>query len=145
MPNWKNIVSKSNSRQYRWPVGWQTREQVAEDLECSRDRVAEILAPAIEQGIVERKSFPVWDASTNRRIMVTGYREIKNSEKMAKPTAEKNFSFELKEGTKIVRRDGNGAVGILAKEGNKWRVDWSHREPTYPSMETIKKRMQIVG
>lgn len=145
MSNWKNIVSKANARQYRWPIGWRTREQVAEDLECPRDKVAEILAPAIEQGLIERKSFPVWDEISNRRVMVVGYRELKPRERRAKTSYSCSADgLEIQEGTKVVRRDGHGDIGILSRDGKRWRVDWPHRSPTYPSAHALKYRLRIV-
>jgi hypothetical protein len=140
MPNWKKIVSSSNAKQYRWPAGWQTREQVAEDLECSRDRVAEILAPAIEQGLIERKQFPVWDAATHRKVMITGYREIPREERHDGPREKK----EPAEGAKVRRKRGSGKVGILSKEGRKWKITWPHCPPTFPTAKAFNKDLEIL-
>jgi hypothetical protein len=140
MPNWKKIVSSSNAKQYRWPTGWQTREQVAEDLECSRDRVAEILAPAIEQGLIERKQFPVWDLATHRKIMITGYREIPREER-GDGSKEKK---EPTEGAKVRRKHGSGKIGVLSKDGRKWKVTWPHCPPTFPAPKAFNKDLEIL-
>jgi len=149
MPNWKNIVSSSNAKQYRWPAGWQTREQVAEELECSRERVSDVLAPAIEQGLVERKSFPVWDQTTRRKIMVTGYREVSRAERQErasepKKSEEPRLAKRPLEGSKIRRRRGSGKVGILSREGKRWKITWPHRPPTYPSKNSLEKELEIL-
>jgi hypothetical protein len=142
MPNWKKIVSSSNAKQYRWPAGWQTREQVAEDLECSRDRVAEVLAPAIEQGLIERKQFPVWDVVTHRKIMVTGYREIPRDER--KSPAESREKKEPHDGAKVRRKRGSGKIGVLSKEGKKWKITWPHCPPTFPTERVFNRDLEIL-
>ena len=149
MPNWKNIVSSSNAKQYRWPAGWQTREQVAEDLECSRDRVSDVLSPAIEQGLIERKQFPVWDQVTRRKIMVTGYREISKSERQEraanpKKSDEPRVVKEPLEGSKIRRRRGSGKIGILSREGKRWKITWPHCPPTFPSKKSLERELEIL-
>jgi L-amino acid N-acyltransferase YncA len=75
MANWKKIVSSANARRYKWPSGWETRDKIAEQLDCSPERVADVLAPAIKAGEIERAVFPVWDAENHRKVLVTGYRE----------------------------------------------------------------------
>lgn len=132
MPNWKKIVSSSNSKQFRWPAGWQTRDEVAEELECSRERVSEILAPAIEQGLIERKQFPVWDPNTHRKVMVIGYREVSAEKKQ--PT----------EGAKVRRKYGSGQIGVLSKDGKKWKITWPGRAPTFPSKTTFEKYLEVL-
>ena len=145
MPNWKNIVSSSNARQYKWPAGWQTREQVAEELECSRDRVSDVLAPAIEQGLVERKSFPVWDQTTRRKIMVTGYREISRTERQERAAEpEKTSQKEPAEGAKVRRRRGSGKIGILSRDGKRWKITWPHCKPTYPSKKAFGRDLDVL-
>lgn len=146
MPNWKNIVSSSNSKQYKWPSGWHTRDQIAEDLECSRDRVSDVLAPAIEQGLIERKSFPVWEPVTRRKIMVVGYREIPRQEQRARgeQVSESRPSKIPLEGARVMRRSGSGKIGILSKEKGKWKITWPHRRPSYPSKKTLTYGLKIL-
>ena len=74
--NWKSIVSKNNAKTYVLPEGWDSREAVATQLECSTDRVRVLMVPAIKGGAVETKVFPVWDAVTERVVRVIAYRRI---------------------------------------------------------------------
>lgn len=83
--NWKNIVEKQNASLYRWPAGWDTREQVAAQLECSPDRVSTILAPGIKDGSIEVKAFPVWDKVMKRTTKVMGYRQRPERETATAP------------------------------------------------------------
>lgn len=144
MPNWKNIVSSSNAKQYKWPAGWQTRDQVAEELECSRDRVAEVLAPAIEQGIIERRPFSVWDPVTHRKTTVFGYREIPKSERQEKNEASPRVKKDPSEGAKVRRRRGSGKIGILSKDGKRWKITWPHCPPTFPSAAAFVRDVEIL-
>jgi hypothetical protein len=73
--NWKAVVEKKNAEIYRLPEGWDTRDKVADDLECSPERVSEILRPAIKAGEIEKKIFPVWDKASKRVLQVTAYRQ----------------------------------------------------------------------
>jgi hypothetical protein len=73
--NFKRIVENSNAKTYVLPEGWTPRDKVAEQLECSPDRVAQHLAPAIKEGTIETKAFPVWDKITKKVVRVTAYRE----------------------------------------------------------------------
>ena len=81
--NWKTVVEKQNKKTYQWPEGWDTREEVAEQLECSTDRVGQVLAPGIRAGEIEVQAFPVWDDLLKRVVRVTGYR--RRAPKEAKP------------------------------------------------------------
>lgn len=72
--NWKNTVSKLNTKHYSFPQGWDTREKIAEQLECSTDRVDTLLAPGLKSGEIEKQQFPVWDERLNRKMLVWGYR-----------------------------------------------------------------------
>ena len=74
--NWKNVVEKKNAEIYKLPVGWDSREVVAESLECSPERVSEYLRPALKSGEVEQKVFPVWDKLNKRIVRVTAYRQV---------------------------------------------------------------------
>ena len=76
--NWKSIVSTNNAKTYVLPEDWDSRERVAEQLDCSVDRVRVLMAPAIKSGTVETKVFPVWDKITGRVMRVTAYRTIAN-------------------------------------------------------------------
>lgn len=73
--DWKAVMAKQNKKTFRWPDGWDTREEVAEQLECSPDRVSQHLAPCIRAGEIEVQAFPVWDDVLKRVVRVTGYRK----------------------------------------------------------------------
>lgn len=74
--NWKTLVEANNAKTYVLPEGWDTKEKVAEQLECSEDRVRLLLAPALKNGTVEAGTFPLWDDVTKRVVRVTAYRRI---------------------------------------------------------------------
>jgi hypothetical protein len=81
--NWKIEVNRINKAAFSWPKGWSTREEIAEQLECSPDRVREILAPGIKTGDIEVKDFQVWE--DGRKIRKTGYRKVVAEAKEEKP------------------------------------------------------------
>lgn len=72
--NWKQLVESQNAKSYVLPAGWSSRDEIAEQLECSTDRVRVLLAPGLKTGAVETGVFPVWCATTKRVIRVTAYR-----------------------------------------------------------------------
>lgn len=146
MPNWKSILEKQNAATYAWPRGWSSRDDVAEQLECSPERVASLLAPGIRAGTVERQDFTVWDNKLKRLVRITGYREIGKSEASpeSKKSGEPRLAKEPLEGSKIRRRRGSGKVGILSREGKRWKITWPHRPPTYPSKNSLEKELEIL-
>jgi hypothetical protein len=77
--NWKAEVDRMNKAAYAWPKGWDTREDIADQLECSIDRVREILGPGIKAGAIEVKDFKIWD--DGRFIRKTGYRKVTPKQK----------------------------------------------------------------
>jgi len=150
MPNWKNILEKQNAAAYAWPRGWTSRDDVAEQLECSPDRVASLLAPGIRDGTVERQDFTVWDARLKRLVRITGYRETGRGETPAAPDSKKPpasapvTTKKPTEGAKVRRRRGSGKIGILSREGNRWKVTWPHCKPTYPSEKYFGKDLDVL-
>lgn len=73
--NWKNHVETQSAKLYVLPQGWDSKEKIADQLECSIDRVRVQLAPGIKAGLIETNVFPVWDKTTKRVVRVTAYRE----------------------------------------------------------------------
>lgn len=151
MPNWKSILEKQNAVAYSWPRGWTSRDDVAEQLECSPERVASLLAPGIRTGAVERQDFTVWDNKLKRLVRVTGYREISKGETSRgetpanpKKSAEPRVVKEPLEGSKIRRRRGSGKVGILSREGKRWKITWPHCPPTFPSKKSLERELEIL-
>lgn len=72
--NWKNVVEKQNAKAYVLPSGWDSREKVAEDLECAPERVPDLLRPGLRSGEIEGQQFRVWNPALKRVILVTAYR-----------------------------------------------------------------------
>ena len=80
--NWNRTVTEINRKRYVIPAGWDTREVVAESLECAPDRVADLLKPGIQSGEIERQEFSVWDDARRMTTRVVCYRV--GDEKVAK-------------------------------------------------------------
>ena len=97
--NFKRIVENSNAKLYVLPEGWTPRDKVAEQLECSPDRVAQHLKPAIKEGTIETNVFPVWDKLTKRVIRVTAYRETS-----ARPSSSANHQKRNSRGHFVAAR-----------------------------------------
>ena len=74
--NWKTYVESSQAKTYVLPEGWDTRETIAEQLDCSTDNVRKLLAPAVKSGAVEFKQLPIWDKVTKKVRSVACYRKI---------------------------------------------------------------------
>ena len=74
--NWKRLVEKTQASTFVLPAGWTSRDDMAEQLECSTDRVRVLMAPALKTQVVETKVFPVWDSVTKKVLRVTAYREV---------------------------------------------------------------------
>lgn len=72
--NWKSLVETQNAKSYVLPEGWDSREKIAEQLECSADRVRILLSPGLRSGAVETSVFPVWCDVTKRVVRTSAYR-----------------------------------------------------------------------
>ena len=72
--NWKQLVEAQNKKTYVLPAGWDSRDKVAEQLECSVDNVRVLLGPAIRNKTVEVQQFPIWDDITKKVVRITAYR-----------------------------------------------------------------------
>lgn len=83
--NWKNLVEKDNAEVYVLPKGWDSKETVAGQLECSEDKVDDHLRPALKSGKVTKKQFRVWNEQIKRVILVTAYAEEKLTPAVAVP------------------------------------------------------------
>ncbi len=70
--------------------GWDSRDQIAEELECREEKVNEILKPSLEAGQIERREFLIWDKVNSELKKVVGYRkkqkgaEVKPSEQVVR-------------------------------------------------------------
>jgi hypothetical protein len=150
--NWKKHLHKQNAKAFSWPAGWDTAEIIAEQLECSPERVREHLAPSIRNGEVEVKTFTIWDNDTERKISKTGFRMAGKR----KQNAEMNPVFQKRKavttatpqvGCKIKRvRSLNkevGAVVSLGKAGMK--IEWPSTGVKTHSVLSIRRGdLQIV-
>jgi hypothetical protein len=74
--NWKQLVEAQNRRTYVLPPGWDSRDKIAEQLECNPDNVRVLLGPAIRAKTVEVNTFPLWDDITKKVVRVTAYRRV---------------------------------------------------------------------
>lgn len=84
--NWKQTVNEINRKRYTIPEGWETREQVAECLQCDPAKVADILKAGIASGEVERQTFQSWDENRRMAVGVVCYRIAGETEASEKPS-----------------------------------------------------------
>ena len=134
MPNWKSILEKQNAAAYAWPKGWSSRDDVADQLECSPERVASLLAPGIRAGSVERQDFTVWDAKLKRLVRLTGYRETDKAAP-AVDAAPQKVRKAPAAGTKVVSRR-NGSHGVVQADGS---VQWETGNISRPTDSAWRK------
>ncbi len=73
--NWNKTVNEINRKRYVIPAGWDTKEQVADSLECDPNKVADLLKPGIQSGDIEKQDFSVWDEKRRMAVRITCYRE----------------------------------------------------------------------
>lgn len=135
---WKKLLHKQNAKHYAWPAGWDTAEEIAEQLECSPERVREHLAPSIRAGEVECKQFTIWDAETGRKVIKTGFRigasktetrvEGKSPTPSSKLQAPNRDRWPFFEGAKIRRMD-SPRIGVV-KSG---KIEWEDGRIAIPS------------
>ena len=99
--NWKKKVDEINRRRFTVPEGWETRDQVAENMECSADRVDKLLKPGLDDGTFERKLFSVWDDTRRMTVQVACYRMAEGG--VAKPKPVRPDSMEARIEASILR------------------------------------------
>ena len=85
--NWNALVEAQNRKTYVLPLGWDSRDAIAEQLECSPDRVRVLLGPALRAKTVETSVFPVWDEVTKKVIRITAYRKRPTGAPAKSPSA----------------------------------------------------------
>lgn len=83
--NWLKTVADINKNLYSVPEGWDTRDQVAASLQCAPDKVADLLKPGLQAGVIEKRSFPVWDDSRRMAIPVQCYRMVSSKPSVEPP------------------------------------------------------------
>ena len=133
MANWNKIVEDHNRENYKWPKGWDSRDTVAEQLDCSPERVAEQLSAAIKSGEVEKKAITYWDDELKRKVTSFGYRPmVRVSEKVSL-----TIKWPPPEGTKVSRRSNPNSKGTYIGKG---KIQWDSGIVTTPKSEaTIRK------
>lgn len=67
-------MEKLQAKTFVLPPGWEKQDKVATDLDCSREKVRSVLAPAIKLGDVECKQFVVFDKELKKLVRVTAYK-----------------------------------------------------------------------
>ena len=82
--NWKAYVEKQNERAYVLPPGWDSRDTVAAQLECSTERVDEHLRPGLKSGEIQKQQFRVWDKNLKRVVVVIAYSRGQPKQQAAK-------------------------------------------------------------
>jgi hypothetical protein len=107
--NWKNYVEKKNAKTFVIPPGWDSRETIAEQLECSPEKVDDHLRPSLRSGEVVKDIFNVWDSALKRLVRVIAYREADKASP-ASPKADGSTIIAL-------RKSGLGWPEIGAKLG----------------------------
>ena len=133
---WKTLINKTNASTFRWPEGWDTREKVAEQLECSPDRVREVLASAIRTGAVEVKDFKIWE--DGRFVRKTGFRAMDSTKQT------KSEKVQLVKGLRVASRRAGGS-GVVTKIGKtQFVVDWGDKRTTYGLSAWDKKDVRAV-
>jgi hypothetical protein len=85
--NWNALVEAQNRKTYVLPAGWDSRDAIAEQLECSPDRVRVLLGPALRAKTVETSVFPVWDEVTKKVMRITAYRRRPTDAPKGSPSA----------------------------------------------------------
>lgn len=103
--NWKSFVEKKNAKTFVLPEGWDSRDKVAEQLECSPDKVDDHLRPALKSGEILKQQFKVWDGNLKRIVFVTAYKEAKAEEAADAPS----IPFDPEK------------AKALKKQGKSWR------------------------
>ena len=147
---WKKLLHKQNARHYAWPPGWDTAESIAEQLECSPERVREHLAPSIRAGEVEAKQFTIWDGETGRKVIKTGFRigglksqadgaksqapdpksqaKADNRQKSVDSASKRPDRWPFRDGA-VIRRMDSPRIGVV-KSG---KIDWEDGRVAIPS------------
>jgi hypothetical protein len=118
--NWKAEVHRMNAAAYGWPKGWSSREEIAEQLECSPERVREVLNPGIKAGAIEVKDFKIWE--DGRFVRRTGYRKVGVAAPEAKPAPR--IEGGIKVGMEVLSRKRGNRGKVIKVVGDRLTIDW---------------------
>ena len=73
--NWKKAIDAINEEKFRIPEGWDSKETIAQELQCSPERVHDLLKNGLTSGAFEAQEFPVWDAKRRLTVRIRCYRQ----------------------------------------------------------------------
>jgi hypothetical protein len=119
--NWLKTVNRINRDRFQIPEGWDTKEQVAANLQCDPSKVADILKPGIASGDIERKEFPTWDEKRRMSVRVTCYRiaGAESSPKVSHPAVSEKILASIKRNPKhsdiAIAKNIRGATVAMVK------------------------------
>lgn len=118
--NWTDSVNAVNRELYTIPSGWDTREQVAATLQCSPDRVQDLLKPGLAAGKFESRQFSVWDEKRRLAIKVVCYRVVPDGEPADDdtPAATPKVGKSSSAGRKSIPMSDRIKTAILANPGS---------------------------
>ena len=116
--NWLKITNRINQDRYKIPDGWETKEQVAESLQCAPDKVPDLLKAGIQAGDIERAQFPIWVESRRMAVPTTCYREAQKDAPNP-PQAKGSGSLQDQIAAKIRQHPGKANARIA-------RMFWRH-------------------
>lgn len=139
--NWKIEVNRMNAAAYRFPKGWSTREEIAEQVECLPERVREVLNPGIKAGTIECRDFKVWE--DGRFVRRTGYRKVRQmAAEMAAATGPKVApkAAEPTAGMPVISRKRGTKGKIMSVKGDRMVIDWETTGPKECSMSAFRKK-----
>jgi hypothetical protein len=134
--NWKAEVNRMNVSAYAWPKGWSTRDEIAEQVECSPERVREVLNPGIKAGTIEFRDFKVWE--DGRFVRRTGYRKVSQAAASAPKVAPQ--AMEPKAGMPVVSRKRGTKGKIVSVKGDRMVIEWETTGRKECSMSAFRKK-----
>lgn len=151
---WKKHLNKMNARHFAWPAGWDPAETIADELECSPERVREHLAPSIRSGEVEVKTFTIWDPQTERKVSKTGFRiasrakaEEARVEAPQRAAARGVTTAKPRIGDRITRvRSANKEIGVILSLGKAgMTIAWPSGEKTHSNTSIRRGDLRITN
>lgn len=86
--NWQKAVDKINVQKFSIPAGWDTKDKIAAELQCSPERVHDLLKGGLASGAFETQEFPVWDMKRRMTVRVRCYRQKSDESKEAPKQGE---------------------------------------------------------
>jgi len=83
--NWTLLAEKENAKAYVLPSGWDSRDTVAVQLDCTPEKVDDVLRPALKSGKVVKQQHRIWDKQLKRVVLVIAYHDTANDATAATP------------------------------------------------------------